>query len=100
MSSAAARKRKAPSADSDGLSAYEKARLAEYQGRKRRKMQEVRAKIAEETEDAKVLEEAIKKALEENKKKNANKKKSKFQSKLEEAMKANEQARKNKKNKK
>ena len=45
-------------------------------------------------------EDKIKATLEENKKKNANKKKSKFQSKLEEAMKANEQARKNKKNKK
>ncbi len=39
-------------------------------------------------------EDKIKKALEENKKKNANKKKSKFQQRLEEAMKANENAKK------
>ncbi len=39
-------------------------------------------------------EDKIKNALEENKKKNANKKKSKFQQRLEEAMKANENAKK------
>ncbi len=39
-------------------------------------------------------EDKIKNALEENKKKNANKKKSKFQQRLEDAMKANEQAKK------
>ena len=45
-------------------------------------------------------EDKIKKTLEENRKKNANKKKSKFQTRLEDAMKANEQARKNQKKKK
>ncbi len=45
-------------------------------------------------------EDKIKKALEENRKKNANKKKSKFQARLEEAMKANEEARKKNKKKK
>ena len=45
-------------------------------------------------------EEKIKKVLEENRKKNANKKKSKFQQRLEDAMKANEQARKKDKGKK
>lgn len=45
-------------------------------------------------------EDKIKQTLEENKKKNANKKKSKFQTRLEEAMKANEEAQKQKKQKK
>lgn len=45
-------------------------------------------------------EEKIKKILEENRKKNANKKKSKFQTKLEDAMKSSEEARKNSKKKK
>lgn len=45
-------------------------------------------------------EDKIKAVLEENKKKNANKKKSKFQSRLEEAMKANQEAQKQKKKKK
>ncbi len=44
-------------------------------------------------------EDKIKSILEENKKKNANKKKSKFQMKLEEAMKANQEAQKKKKKK-
>ncbi len=47
-----------------------------------------------------VDEDKIKKIMEENKKKNANKKKSKFQSRLEDAMKASEQARKEKSKKK
>lgn len=46
-----------------------------------------------------VDEGKIRAIMEENKKKNANKKKSKFQSRLEEAMKASEQARKEKKKK-
>ncbi len=45
-------------------------------------------------------EDKIKKILDENRKKNANKKKSKFQTRLEEAMKANEEARKKDKKKK
>ncbi|MEM9325537.1 MAG: membrane protein insertase YidC [Bacteroidota bacterium] len=45
-------------------------------------------------------EDKIKKILDENRKKNANKKKSKFQSRLEEAMKASEEARKKGKKKK
>ena len=44
-------------------------------------------------------EDKIMTMLEENKKKNANKKKSKFQMKLEEAMKANQEAQKKKKKK-
>ncbi len=47
-----------------------------------------------------INEDKIKQTLEENKKKNANKKKSKFQSRLEEAMKANEEAQKKQKKKK
>ncbi|MGL1888047.1 MAG: membrane protein insertase YidC [Reichenbachiella sp.] len=47
-----------------------------------------------------VDEDKIKKVLEENRSKNANKKKSKFQQKLGEAMKAGDQARKDKKKKK
>jgi len=47
-----------------------------------------------------INEDKIKKVLEENRKKNVNKKKSKFQQRLEEAMKANEQARKKDKGKK
>lgn len=45
-------------------------------------------------------EEKIKKVLDENRKKNVNKKKSKFQQRLDEAMKASQQAQKNKKKKK
>ncbi len=49
----------------------------------------------------KIIDESkIKRILEENRKKNANKKKSKFQQRLEEAMKANEQAKKKSKGKK
>ncbi|MEL7148619.1 MAG: membrane protein insertase YidC, partial [Bacteroidota bacterium] len=47
-----------------------------------------------------VDEDKIKAVMDENKKKNANKKKSKFASRLEEAMKASEEARKQKKKKK
>ena len=47
-----------------------------------------------------INENKIKKILDENRKKNANKKKSKFQTRLEEAMKANEEARKKGKKKK
>lgn len=47
-----------------------------------------------------INEDKIKATLEENKKKNANKKKSKFQTRLEEAMKANEEAKKKQKKKK
>ena len=46
-----------------------------------------------------INEDKIKAILEENRKKNANKKKSKFQTRLEEAMKANEEARKKSKKK-
>ena len=45
-------------------------------------------------------EDKIHKVLQENKKKNANKKKSKFQTRLEEAMKASQEAQRNKKKKK
>ncbi len=45
-------------------------------------------------------EDKIHKTLQENKKKNSNKKKSKFQSRLEEAMKASQEAQRNKKKKK
>lgn len=47
-----------------------------------------------------INEDKIKAILEENKKKNANKKKSKFQQRLEDAMKASQEAQKNKKKKK
>jgi YidC/Oxa1 family membrane protein insertase len=47
-----------------------------------------------------VNEDKIKLIMEENKKKNVNKKKSKFQTRLEDAMKANQTAQKNKGKKK